>query len=194
MPRTTDVADKVSRLRQFMTREHRMPGYNEMLQVFGYKSKNAVFGLLHRLEQLGYVTKKSGKLAYTGKLTGTVRLLGTVEAGFPSPAEEDPIDTLSLDEFLVDRPDDTFMLTVHGDSMQGAGIHSGDRVLVERGRTPRPNDIVIAQVDGEWTMKYLGRDSQGVKLEAANPNYPTIRPKRSLEIAGVVRTVIRKLA
>jgi SOS-response transcriptional repressor LexA len=148
MPRHTDMPEKVRKLRAFVMREKRMPGYNEMLRLFGYRSKNAVFGLLTRLQRLGYVSKRAGKLAATSKLRGQVRLLGAVQAGFPSPAEEELVDTLSLDEFLVDHPEATFMLKVTGDSMIDAGIYPGDLVLIEKGIDPKANDIVIAQVDG----------------------------------------------
>jgi SOS regulatory protein LexA len=192
MPRTIDMREKVQRLRGFYARERRIPGYNEMLKLFGYRSKNAVFGLLRKLEAADYLVKRGGKLAPTGRLTGTTRLLGSVQAGFPSPAEEELLDTLSLDEFLIERPDATFMLKVTGDSMIEAGILPGDIVLVEKGVQPKTNDIVIAQVDGEWTMKFFVKRGRDVVLEAANRKYPPIRPRQSLEIGGVVRTVIRK--
>ena len=136
MPRKTNVREKVARLREFVAREKRMPGYNEMLHLFDYRSKNAVYGLLKKLEDHGYITKKGGKIAYTGRLTGHVRLLGAVAAGFPSPAEEELVDTLNLDEFLVKRPEATFMLKVTGDSMIDAGICPGDMVLVDNGVSP----------------------------------------------------------
>ena len=192
MPRTTDVKEKARRLQLFFRQQKRLPGYNEMLELFDYHSKNAVHGLLRKLEDHGYITLSHGKMAFTGKLKGEVRVLGSVQAGFPSPAEEELVDTLSLDEFLVEHPEATFMLTVTGDSMIEAGIQPGDMVLVERGVKPKTNDIVIAQVDREWTMKYFVEDRKGVRLEPANKNYKTIRPEHSLEIAGVVRTVIRK--
>jgi len=192
MPRSTNIAEKVARLREFVAAHRRMPGYTEMLEVFEYRSKNAVFSLLRKLEALGYVMIDNGKAAPTGKLTGSIRLLGTVQAGFPSPAEEELHDTLSLDEFLVEKPEATFMLNVTGDSMIDAGIHPGDIVLVERGKRPRNNDIVIAEVDGEWTMKYFVKDRRGVRLEPANAKYATIRPRDTLKVAGVIRTVIRK--
>ncbi len=122
-----------------------------------------------------------------------LRLLGSVAAGFPSPAEESLLDTMSLDEYLVTRPEATFMLRVEGDSMVDAGILPGDTVLVERGRTPRNGDIVIACVDAAWTMKYFYKDSNGIRLEPANKKYETIRPKRGLSVEGVVGSVIRKL-
>ena len=192
MPRKTDIKAKVERLRTFCRKEKRMPGYNEMLRLFDYRSKNAVYGLLDRLQKSGYVRKIRGKLSPAGKLIGTIRLLGTVQAGFPSPAEEELVDVLSLDEFLVKKPEATFMLKVSGDSMSDAGIYPGDIVLVERGCAPRSGDIVVAQVDGEWTMKFFTKDKIGVCLEPANSKYAAIRPKESFVIGGVVRTVIRK--
>jgi repressor LexA len=187
-----NIREKAHRLRQFCSAERRAPGYNEMLELFDYRSKNAVYGLLRKLEEHGYITKSRGKIAPTGKLTGNIRLLGAVQAGFPSPAEEELLDTLSLDEFLVERPEATYMLKVTGDSMIDAGIHPEDIVLVEKGREPKPNDIVIAQVDGEWTMKYFMKKGKKVWLEPANKKYPPIHPDQSLEIGGIVKTVIRK--
>lgn len=192
MPRRTDIREKVARLRAFYAETRRIPGYNEMLQLFGYRSKNAVFGLIQRLTEAGYLSRDGRKIAFTGKLTGSIRVLGTVTAGFPTPAEEELLDTLSLDTFLVEKPQSTFMLRVTGDSMVDAGIQPGDMVLVERGRTPRNSDIVIAEVDGEWTMKYFFKDAEGVRLEPANKAYRTIRPRQSLKLGGVVRSVVRK--
>jgi repressor LexA len=188
-----DLEGKIRALRDFARAEGRLPGYGEMLKLFGYRSKNAVFGLLRKLRQMGYVRAGAGgKLAATRRLTGSIRILGQVQAGFPSPAEEELVNVLSLDEFLVERPDATFMLTVSGDSMIEAGIHPGDLVLVERGRAPRNNDIVVAQVDDEWTIKYFFKDRGGVRLEPANRKYAPIRPNRSMVVGGVVRAVVRK--
>ena len=192
MPRHLNVREKAQKLRTFYTKHKRVPGYNEMLELFGYNSKNAVHGLLQKLENTGYISKSAGKIALTGKLTGTVKLLGVVQAGFPSPAEEELVDSMSLDEFLIERPEATFMLKVTGDSMIDAGILPDDLVLVERGLTPKNNDIIIAHVDGEWTIKYFITDAHGIRLEPANKKHHTIHPKASLEIAGVVRSVIRK--
>ena len=81
MPRKTNMKEKIGALRAFYTAERRVPGYNEMLRIFNYRSKNAVFGLLSRLEESGYITKNKGKIALTDKLTGAIRLLGEVNAG-----------------------------------------------------------------------------------------------------------------
>ncbi|MBU4199379.1 MAG: transcriptional repressor LexA [Verrucomicrobia bacterium] len=193
MPRILDLQMKIRSLRRFVKTEGRIPTYREMLALFEYRSKNAVHGLVKKLVHFGYVRKSRGKLAATSRLTGVLKLLGAVQAGFPSPAEEELADTINLDEFLVERPDTTYLLTVSGDSMIEAGIHPGDLVLVEKGRTPKNRDIVVAQVDDEWTIKYFIKDSEGILLQPANRKYESIRPRRFLTIGGVVRAVIRKL-
>ena len=83
MPRTLEIGEKVAKLRAFFRNEQRMPGYQEMLELFGYNSKNAVHGLLLKLAEAGYIAKdEGGKISPTGKLTGTIRVLGTIQAGF----------------------------------------------------------------------------------------------------------------
>lgn len=193
MPRDIRLADKIRLLRRFWRQERRAPTYAEMLGLFGYRSKNAVFGLLRKLEEAGYVAKDAnGRIALLDKLTGTVRVLGSIAAGFPTQEEQQEADAVTLDEYLVKNPDHTFMLTVRGDSMIDAGILPGDIVLVEKGPRPNQHDIVVACVDDEWTLKYYVRDNAGVRLEPANRKYKFIRPQQSLEIGGVVRAVIRR--
>lgn len=194
MPRTMDIRGHAGKLRDFLRQERRLPSYSEMLKLFGYRSKNAVAETLRKLEQHGFLEKCRGRIRATPLLSGGIRQLGAVQAGFPSAAEEELADTLSLDEFLIRKPEATFILTVQGDSMTGAGIMPGDMVLVEKGGTPKPHDIVVAQVDEEWTLKYYMKDPAGVRLDAANPKYPSIRPRRSLSVGGIVRAVIRKYA
>ena len=195
MPRTLDIHEKIRQLRAFHRTEGRPPSFAEMATLFGYASKNAVYGPIRQLVARGYLRRtKQGKIAFTSKITARIPALGSIQAGFPSPAEEELLDTISLDEFLVKRPEATYILTVSGDSMQDAGIQPGDMVLVEKGGIPRQNNIVIAQIDGEWTMKYYGKDREGVYLDPANARYSRIRPTRSLQIGGIVRAVIRKYA
>jgi repressor LexA len=117
-----------------------------------------------------------------------------VAAGFPSPAEEELADTVTLDTLLIRSKEGTYLLKVNGDSMIEAGILPGDLFIVERGATPRNGDIVIAQVDREWTMKYFRRRGKKVFLEAANTNYRPIHPTEELKIAAVVRGVVRTYA
>ena len=115
-----------------------------------------------------------------------------VRAGFPSPAEEELRDVISFDEYLVSHPETSFLLSVTGDSMIGAGIMEKDLVIVERGRQPKNGDIILAEVDGNWTMKYLRKKEKTITLEAANPKYPPIVPQTELRIAGVITALVRK--
>jgi SOS regulatory protein LexA len=122
----------------------------------------------------------------------SIPLLGWIQAGWPSPEEEALCDIISLDEYLITRPESSFLLRVSGDSMTGAGILAGDLVIVEKGRIPKSGDVVIAQVDGEWTMKYFRKQGKEIFLEPANPKYPVLRPQSELRLGGIVSAVIRK--
>jgi repressor LexA len=121
-----------------------------------------------------------------------MQVSGKVCAGFPSPAEEELRDIISFDEYLVGNPETSFLLSVTGDSMSGAGIMENDLVIVQRGRQPKNGDIILAEVDGNWTMKYFRRKGKAITLEAANPKYPPIVPQEELRIAGVVTALVRK--
>lgn len=169
-----------------------MPSFSEIGRIVGLRSKNAVSKLIGNLEKLKVLTRDERGKLIPGSIAYPVKILGTVEAGFPSPAEEELVDTLSLDDLLIQNRDATFLLKVSGDSMSGAGILPGDMVIVDKGQTPKSGDIVVAEVDGEWTMKYLRKRGTGVVLIPANPQYKPIRPKNELKIAGVVTAVVRK--
>ena len=149
------------------------------MELVGFRSRNAVSCLVDRLVAEGLVTKDpQGKLIPTRR-NGEVPILGMVEAGFPSPAEEELIDTMSLDEYLIENREATYLLKVTGDSMLDAGIQPGDLVIVERTNAPRVGDIVIAEVDGEWTMKYLRKRGNQLYLQPANRKYKPIFPRRN---------------
>jgi repressor LexA len=186
------LRSRISEIREFFRKSGRMPSYSEIGDLIGLRSKNAVFKFIAKLEALHILEKdKKGRLIPLA-LANPVRVLGTVEAGFPSPAEEELVDTLSLDDLLIQNREATFLLKVSGDSMSGAGILPGDMVIVDKGQTAKSGDIVIAQVDGEWTMKYLRKRGDSVTLVPANPKYQPIRPKNELKVAGVVTAVVRK--
>ena len=181
-----------NKLVAFYRRQRRMPSYREMMALFGYRSKNAVHKLVGRLIEDGFIKKdEQGKLL-PRRFFGSVHLLGEVQAGFPSPAEEELADAITLDDYLIKNREATFMLKVSGDSMIDAGIQPGDMVLVERTNTVKPGDIVVAEVDNEWTLKFYRKQGNKVYLEAANKKYPPIYPHEALTIAAVVKAVIRK--
>ena len=129
---------------------------------------------------------------------------GSVVAGFPSPAEQYLEPPLDLNDLLVKRPAATYFVRVEGESMSGAGIHDGDLLVVDRSITPVSGDIIIAAVDGDFTVKRLrmklatvnGRPVRRVSLEPANPAYPTIRFQsgQELDYFGKVTAVIHRFA
>ena len=156
MPRVTSEETVRSRIRdisEFFRKSGRMPSYAEIGDLAGLRSKNAVFKFVAKLEKLRLLSRDEKGRLIPRSIANPVKILGTVEAGFPSPAEEELVDTLSLDDFLIQNREATFLLKVSGDSMSGAGILPGDMVIVDKGQTAKNGDIVIAQVDGEWTMK-----------------------------------------
>jgi repressor LexA len=186
------LKSRIREISQFYYRKGRMPSFSEIGEMLGLKSKNAVSKFIHKLEQLKVLQRDEKGRLTPRSIKFPVRILGTVEAGFPSPAEEELADTLSLDELLIQNHEATFLLRVSGDSMSEAGILPGDMVIVNKGQTPGSGDIVIAEVDGEWTMKYLKKRGDSVTLLPANPKYKPIKPRRELKIAGVVTAVVRK--
>ena len=180
------------KLENFYSRANRMPSYSEMLSIFRLKSKNAVHKRISRLVEEGLVRKDDTGRLVPVMLGRPVRILGLIKAGFPSPAEEETVDLISIDEYLISNPQATYLLKVDGDSMIDSGIRPGDLVLVRRDLTPRHGDIVVASVDGEWTLKYFERCNGKVLLRADNPKYPVIEPRQELIIAGVVTANVRK--
>jgi SOS regulatory protein LexA len=186
------LRSRIKDIARFYKKSGRMPSFSEIGEMVGLRSKNAVSKLVGKLEGLKVLARDTKGRLIPGSIASPVRVLGTVEAGFPSPAEEELVDTLSLDALLIQNREATFLLKVSGDSMSGAGILPGDMVIVDKGRAPRSGDIVIAEVDGQWTMKFLRKRKDEVTLLPANPRYKPIRPNSELKIAGVVTAVVRK--
>jgi SOS regulatory protein LexA len=176
----------------FYKRNKRMPGYAEIMALVGFKSKNAVYKLVNKLVDEGIVEKdEKGKLIPM-KFLDEIPLLGLVEAGIPTIVDADSTDSLNLEEYLIRNREATYLLEVKGDSMIDEGIKEGDLVIAERRGNPRDGDIVIAEVDGGWTMKYFKKKGEKVYLLPANKNYRPIYPQYDLKVAAIVRGVIRK--
>lgn len=118
-----------------------------------------------------------------------------VRAGFPSPAEDDRDDAIDLNELLAPRAEATFLLRVSGSSMTGAGIDDGDVLVVDRSLAPDYGRIVVAVIDGEFTVKRLGRRDGQVCLEASNPAFQpiTLREDQELTVWGVVTRIIKSV-
>lgn len=194
------INDYKNKIISFYKANKRMPVYTEIMKLVGFKSKNAVSKLIHKLIDEGVLDKDSSGHLIPNKLIGEIPVLGLVEAGFPSVAEENLLDTMNIDDYLIKDKNSSYLLEVKGDSMIDAGIQEGDMVIAEKvdqarsqgSGSVRDGDIVIALVDGGWTMKYYRNRKGKIYLEPANKNFKPIYPENELEVAAIVKGVIRK--
>jgi SOS regulatory protein LexA len=178
----------------FYQKYHRMPSYSEMTKLFGYKSKGATRHVVQKLLDTGILLKDSTGRLLPDNLERGAKLLGLVEAGFPSAAEEELLDVMSFDDYLLPNKESSYILKVKGDSMIEAGIQEGDMVIVERRQTYKPGQIVVASINGEFTLKYLRKSARGFYLEPANKDFKPIYPKdgETLTVEAVATGVVRK--
>jgi repressor LexA len=148
--------------------------------------------VVEKLVEAGLIQKDSSGRLLPREDVNSIPMLGFVTAGFPAFVEEELGDTINLDDFLIKNKSLTYMLEVDGDSMIDAHIDTGDMVLVEKTNQANDMDIVIAEVDGEFTMKYLRKSGDKLWLEPANKKYHPIHPKYTLNIVAKLKAVIRK--
>lgn len=196
---TNMINNYKNKIISFYKENKRMPVYTEIMKLLGFKSKNAVAKVIDKLITEGVLDKDSSGHIIPNKLIGEIPLLGLVEAGFPTVAEEIDLDMINIDDYLIKDKDSSYMLEVKGESMIDAGIHEGDMVIAEKvssegkgKKEVRDGDIVIALVDGGWTMKYYRNRLGKIYLEPANKNFNNIYPEQELQIAAIVKGVIRK--
>jgi len=176
----------------FYERYKRMPSYQEIMELVGFRSKNAAYKLVAKLIDEGLISKDvQGKLIPNSGLT-ELPLLGLVQAGHPTDVESETLETMNLDSYLVHDRSRTFFLEVKGDSMIDAHIEEGDIVVASRTEEARDGDIVVAEVDGEFTLKYYKTKDGKKWLMPANRKFKPIYPRQSLRIIAIVRGVVRK--
>ena len=186
--------DKISRIRAYYRQNKIMPTYDEICLLFGFKSKNAAFKLVNKLVDDNFIEKMD-----KGRLKPGLNLLGlpmfnSVQAGMPTLEEETLMDHVDLNDMLVSKPEKTCLINVRGDSMIDAGIHEGDKVVVESEANVNVGDIVVAIVDGAYTVKYFDKTKDGkIILQPGNANYSPIVPENELKIFGKVVGVVRKM-
>ena len=115
-------------------------------------------------------------------------------AGFPSPAEDLGAKRIDLAELLIKHSQATYFLRASGHSMVEAGIFDKDLLVVDRAIKPRHNHIVVAVVDGDFTVKHLYQRAGRIKLKSASPTYPDIIPRdgQTIEVWGVVTATIKQ--
>ncbi len=181
----------LAKLQNYYALHRIIPAHNALAELIGL-SKRGAAKFIERMVFAGYLAKAPDGRAVPENNFFARSIVGVVPAGFASPAAELLGDAITIDEYLVEHPASTVLITVNGESMIGAGINDGDMLVVERNATPPLNAIVVAMVDGEFTIKYLRKDALGTYLEPANDLFPIIRPESSLEIYGEMVGLFRK--
>jgi repressor LexA len=203
---SNEITNRQKQLLQFIIKQIREynlpPSISEMAAYLEVKSKNAVAKLLDSLENQGFI-KTTGKARGIQVLNslgesleqGFVRLpiLGNIQAGSPHLAEEHVEDWINLPQTLIKNRRDVFLLRVRGNSMINAGIFEGDLVIVRPTKEVRNNDIVVALLHDEATVKRFVQIKNRAYLKAENPEYKNIYPKEEWMIQGKVVGVIRSL-
>lgn len=187
-------------VREFQHKKGYSPSLSDLAVAFGVKSKNAIAKVVTALVREGHMEKDpKGRIKIidapeegSGFMPMILPLFGPIAAGFAAPAEEQAEERVTVEQYLVRDRASTFLLRVKGDSMIDAGIVEGDLVVVEKGRPPKPEEIVVGVLDGEFTLKRLKRDKGKYYLKAENAMYPDLHALEELQVAGVVVGVIRK--
>lgn len=194
MPTPNNDPEHLAKLQDYFADNRRIPSYQRMCALLGFASKAAARKLLARLETAGFVDRTPDDDAWMPAPRFFERNLASVpvRAGAPDMTEGSAGDPFLVDNYLIRQPSRTVMVPVKGDSMIDAGIHDGDLVVVERNKTANAGDFVIAIVDDEFTLKELATEKDRFILKPHNRAYPVIRPKKDLEIYGVVTGLVRR--
>ncbi|MDE2312107.1 MAG: transcriptional repressor LexA [Patescibacteria group bacterium] len=201
-----NITERQKQLLQYIIKQIRdynlPPSVSEMAEHLKVKSKNAVAKLLNALEAEGFI-RKSGKargievLKTLGesleKGLVSVPLLGNIQAGSPHLAEENIEEWINLPQTLIKSRRDVFLLRVRGESMVNAGIYEGDLVIVRPTKEAKNNDLVVALLHDEATVKRLVYVKNRAYLKAENPAFKNIYPKEEWSVQGKVVGVIRNL-
>jgi repressor LexA len=181
-------------LQDYYATHRALPSYASIGQLLGLKSKSSVAAMVARLKLAGFIDSTPDKrLAPTKRFFERTLAESPVHAGMPNPIDDAEGDALTIDDYLIERPSQTVLVRVKGDSMMDAGILEGDLVVVEKSAAAKRGDIVIAIVDGQFTLKRLDLDRGSFVLKPENKAYPVIRPEGTLEIFGVMVGLVRKL-
>jgi len=184
----------LARLQDYYAAHRALPSYASIGSLLGLRSKSSVAALVARLKLAGFVeSTPDRRLAPTRRFFARPLAANPVRAGLPEAADDGEADALTIDDYLIERPSDTVLIRVKGDSMIDAGILEGDLVVVEKRHDARKGEIVVAIVDSQFTLKRLDVDRGEFILRAENKGYAPIRPEGALEIFGVMVGLVRKL-
>lgn len=203
---TEEISEKQEKLLKYIISEIREsgmpPSVSEMASFLKLKSKNAVAKMLRQLEDKEYISTNGKARGITvlqslgeslQKGVFSAPIIGSVQAGMPILAEQNIEDWVNLPENLIRSRRDVFLLRVRGDSMKNAGILEDDLVIVKPTKDVKNNDIVVALLHDEATVKRFIKIQNRVYLKPENENYKNIYPQDEWTVQGKVVGVIRQL-
>lgn len=181
-------------LQDYYARHRALPSYASIGSLLGLKSKSSVAAMVARLKLAGFLdSTPDRRLAPTKRFFARPLAESPVRAGLPEQVDDSEADALTIDDYLIERPSQTVLIRVKGDSMIDAGIFDGDLVVVEKRPSAHKGDIVVAIVDNQFTLKRLDLEDGKFVLKAENKGYAVIRPEGALEIFGIMVGLVRKL-
>lgn len=186
---------------EFQSKRGYSPSLADLAVAFGVRSKNSIAKVVNTLVAEKQIEKDpKGRIKIIAVPDSgdaprpmVLSLFGPIAAGFAAPVEEHAEEQITIENYLVRNRASTFLLRVKGDSMIDAGIHEGDLVVVDRSKQPKPENIVVGVLDGEFTLKRLKKDKGKFYLKAENPEYPDLYALDELKVAGVVVGMMRKM-
>lgn len=188
-------------IQEFQNKRGYSPSLADLAVAFGVRSKNSIAKVVNTLVAEKQIEKDpKGRIKILSMPTPddvplpmALPLFGPIAAGFAAPVEEHAEEQITIENYLVRNRSSTFLLRVKGDSMINAAINEGDLVVVDRAKQPKPEDIVVGVLDGEFTLKRLKKDKGKYYLQAENPEYPDLYALDELKVAGVVVGLMRKM-
>ena len=181
-------------LRDYYAANRRIPSLQRVASLLGFSSRSAAVKLMGRLADEGFVERTVDDDAWIpgSRFFARPMIDASVPAGVPVSAIDVGSQPLVFDEYLVKKPNETFVIPIKGDSMIEAGIFDGDLAVVERSSKAKAGDFVIANVDNEFTLKELVRDRGQYALKPHNQKYPLIHPQGNLQVIGILVGLVRR--
>lgn len=182
----------LAKFRKFYFEYRTVPTFEISKEIIGVQSKSAVYRFFQQMMEEWYLTKKDGNYYPWDRLV-SLPLFESVQAWSPIDVTDPTAEPINVEEYLVDNPTDTVLLKVKWESMMDAGLHEWDVVVVDTSKSARVGDMVIAFVDGQYTVKRLQKwDQTPRELHPDNANFNIIRPQWELSIFGVVVGSMRR--
>lgn len=172
--------------------QNALSSYEKIKEIFGFKSKNSIKQYLEVFKKEDLIIQKEDKLYINPNQFGAPLVLTSVKAGFAAIMDDKIEKRISIDDVLEINLPSSFVFRVSGDSMCEIGILDGDYVIIKKTPEAKINDVVLAVVDNEFTLKTYKKDDKGYYLQPQNKDYPIIRPKYSLSIFGVAIGIARR--